>query len=148
MRTRSILLLAPWLCFMIPAVGQSPCASTFTGIVVDERDRPLSGAAIMITPRQLGQSSDAQGKFLFKGLCPGDYTVKVQFLGYEDLSMTLRIAGNVQREIHLKELAIELDEVVIHHDAEHTEAATNFTELDERKLSEGAGKSLGEIMRD
>ena len=55
----------------------------------------------MITPRQLGQLSDAEGKFQFTGLCPGDYTVKVQFLGYEDLSMTLRISGSVNREIHL-----------------------------------------------
>ncbi|MEJ1240794.1 TonB-dependent receptor [Chryseolinea sp. T2] len=145
---RSILLLAPWLCFCIPATAQSSCTSSLTGIIVDEQDRPLSGAAIMITPRQLGQLSDAEGKFQFSGLCPGDYTVKVQFLGYEDLSMTLRISGSVNREIHLKELATELEEVVIHHDAEHTETATNIAELDERKLSENAGKSLGEVMRD
>lgn len=145
---RNILLLAPWLCICIPAGAQSTCTSIFTGIIVDEQDRPLSGAVIMITPRQLGQLSDAEGKFQFSGLCAGEYTVKIQFLGYEDLSMTLRIAGNVNREIHLKEVATELEEVVIHHDAEHTETATNITELDERKLSENAGKTLGEVMRD
>lgn len=143
-----MLLLAPWLCFFTPSMAQIPCASSFTGIIVDEQDRPLAGAAIMITPRQLGQLSDAEGRFVFNALCPGDYTVKVQFLGYEDLSITLRISGAVNREIHLKELPTELEEVVIHHDAEHTETATNFSELDERKLSESAGKSLGEVMRD
>src|SRR5690242_4784116 len=105
MHMRSILLLAPWLCICIPAAAQSSCTSSLTGIIVDEQDRPLSGAAIMITPRQLGQLSDAEGKFQFTGLCSGDYTIKVQFLGYEDLSMTLRISGSVNREIHLKEIA-------------------------------------------
>jgi iron complex outermembrane receptor protein len=129
-------------------MAQHSCTNSFTGIVVDEQDSPIPGAAISLTPTQVGQMSDATGKFLFKGLCAGDYVVKVQILGYEELSITLRIAGNINRAIHLKEVATQLDEVVIHHDAEHTESATNFTELDERKLSERAGKSLGEVMRD
>ena len=146
---RSIILLAPWLCIIcIQAGAQSACTSIFTGIIVDEQDRPLSGAAIMITPGQKGQLSDGEGKFQFTGLCSGEYNVKVQFLGFEDLLLTLRISGNVNREIHLKELATELDEVIIHHDAAHTETAINITELDERKLSESAGKSLGDLMRD
>src|SRR6188768_2107881 len=103
MLMRSIILLAPWLCAFAPAMAQTTCNSSFAGIIVDEQDSPIVGAAISLVPSQAGQISDATGKFTFNGLCAGDYTVKVQILGYEELSMTLRINGSINREIHLKE---------------------------------------------
>lgn len=121
----------------------------FTGIVVDEKDQPLPGAALLMLSTQQGTLTGEDGRFRFDQVCAGDVTVRIQLLGYEELNLTLRVNGNVSREIHLKELATELEEVVIqHHDAAHTEAATIFSELDERRLAENAGKSLGEVMRE
>lgn len=147
MRTRSVLLLALLLSAGV-LWSQPACNNTFSGIVVDEQDKPLPGAALMLSD-QRGTLSGADGRFSFNKVCPGDITVTVRLMGYEDLVVTLRIAGNTTRELHLKESAIELEEVEIqHHDAAHTEVATHYAELDERQLAERAGKSLGEVMRD
>src|SRR5262249_35479324 len=143
MLTRSVLLLALLLSAGL-SWSQSACDNTFSGIVVDEEDKPLPGAALLLSSGQ-GTLSGDNGRFTFDKLCSGELTVAVRLLGYEDLILQLRISGNISREIHLKESTTELEEVVIqHHDAAHTETATNYLELNERQLAERAGKSLGE----
>ena len=147
MLTRSVLLL-PLLLSSVLCWSQQACDNTFTGIVVDEAEVPLPGAALTLSTTT-GALSGEDGRFRFDKLCTGDFTLTVRLLGYEDLPVKLRIAGNVTREIHLKESTTQLEEVVIqHHDAAHTETATNYTELDERQLAERAGKSLGEVIRE
>jgi iron complex outermembrane recepter protein len=111
-------------------------------------NHPVAGAAIVLLPQQIGQSTDAAGKFRFENICPGKYTVKVQYLGYEDVTFDVQITGTLQRIIHLKEVITELHEVVVHHDASNTEHAQNFATLDERKLTETAGKTLGESLKE
>ncbi|MEJ7646374.1 MAG: TonB-dependent receptor [Chryseolinea sp.] len=141
-----LLMHASFLC--IHGVAQPLCSGTYSGIVVDEHGQPIVGAAIVLFPTQQGQTSDAMGQFNFTGLCRKLYTVKVQFLGYKEESFELRV-NTVDARIVLQELVTQLDEVVIrHHDAAHTESATNFTEMDEKQLAEAAGKSLGEAMRE
>lgn len=128
--------------------AQSDCNAVFSGRVLDENDRPVIGAAIQLLPGKKGQVSDANGEFRFGNICPGQYNVRVRFLGHQDEDFILDISGDQYRVVHLHELPTELGEVIIqHHDASHTEHATNFIQLDERKLAERAGKSLGESLR-
>ena len=53
--------------------------ATFGGIVRRSRNKPLSGVEINlvnpITREQLHSRSSSQGKFLFRGLSPGRYTL-------------------------------------------------------------------------
>ena len=147
LRSTSLLLLT--CCLYLPGYTQTPCTASFQGIIVDGAGAPIIGAAIILLPRQSGQTTDNEGKFRFLNVCEGKYAVKVQYLGYEDLQFGLQINGSVEKKITLKESVTRLDEVVIqHHDAAHTENATNFAQLDEKQLAEGAGKSLGETMRE
>ena len=129
--------------------GQEACTAVFSGQVLDENDQPVIGAGVIILPQQNGQATDSAGNFEFVDLCRGKYSIKVQYLGYQDVEFNLSIRGDVNRVIHLKEMVTELDEVVIqHHDEAHTEHATNLVQLDERKLAESAGKSLGESLKE
>src|SRR5690606_13132778 len=71
-----------------------------------------------------------------------------QFVGYENVELNITIKDEVTRVVRLKELVQQLEEVVIHHhDATHTEHATNIVQLNARELSEKAGKSLGQSLR-
>ena len=133
----------------MPAFTQSTCNGVFMGQIQDESDQPVIGAAILLLPQHAGQASDLLGNFKFENLCPGKYNVKVQYLGYQDVEFELQIAGQVTRTIHLKEVATELQEVVIqHHDDMNTEHANNFVALSGKQLAESAGKSLGESLKE
>lgn len=129
--------------------SQNACKGVFSGQIHNESNQPVIGAAIVILPLQKGLVTDLQGNFRFEDLCPGTYSVKVQYLGYEDVEFDIEINGHVTRVIHLEEGATQLDEVVIHHhDVTLTEHARNFVQLDEKQLAESAGKSLGQSLRE
>ncbi len=142
-----LLMLASCLCTR--ALAQPKCTGSYSGVVVDEQDNPIVGAAIVLFPGKQGQTSNGTGEFKFTGLCSKLYTVKVQYLGYKEVSFKLRIINAVNGTIVLEELVTQLDEVVIkHHDAAHTESATNFAEMSEKQLAEAAGKTLGQAMKE
>lgn len=143
-----VLLLSLQVCVLTHA--QDNCSSTFTGQILDESNEAIIGASILLMPTRRGQISDVTGNFNFALLCDGVYTMKVQYLGYEDVTMEVRITGKTSRVVHLKEATSELKEVVVtgHHDAAHTENAVNFVEISEKELAEAAGKSLGEALKD
>ena len=141
------LLLALHSC--MAGLSQTLCTSSLSGQITDAAGVPLPGAAVLLSPGEIGQSTDVQGRYAFNNLCPGTYKARVQFVGYQDVSVRIQVNENVTKDFTLEEDVTELTEVVIqHHDAANTEHATNFTELDERKLAENAGKPLGETLRE
>lgn len=146
--SKAILLLLALHLYMA-SQSQTLCTGSFKGQVLDSNNNPLAGASIVLSPGDVGQSTNASGAFAIDRLCRGSYIVKIQFVGYKNLSVKLTINGEVTRKFRLQEEIMELNEVVIqHHDAEHTEHATNLVELNERQLSESAGKSLGETLKE
>lgn len=57
---------------------------TITGTVIDGgNNRPLSNAAVIITSTQKGTTTDNDGGFKLTGLTPGNYTIRVSYVGYE-----------------------------------------------------------------
>jgi iron complex outermembrane receptor protein len=142
-----LLTLALYSC--VATQAQTSCTSSLSGQITDASGNPLFGATILLAPGDVGQTTDAEGRYAFKNICVGVYRVKVQYVGYRDISARLQISGSIARTFRLEEELKELDEVVIqHHDAANTEYATNFTELNERQLGESAGKTLGETLKE
>jgi iron complex outermembrane receptor protein len=146
-RKTIVLLFACHACML--AHAQDTCNNVFSGRILDESDQPVTGAVILFTQHQNGQVSDGQGNFRFENLCLGKYSIRVQFLGYQDVEFELQVNGNVNRTIRLIEDPTQLEEVVVeqHHDVTLTEHATNFVQLDEKQLAESAGKGLGELLK-
>ncbi|MEQ9186270.1 MAG: TonB-dependent receptor [Cryomorphaceae bacterium] len=59
--------------------------STLTGVIKDkETGETLPGATVVIVGTYLGASSDIDGKYIIEGIKPGDYSIKVTFIGYSD----------------------------------------------------------------
>lgn len=142
-----LLSLALHVCIVLQ--GQKVCTGSLEGKVVDTNGDVLFGATVLLIPGNAGSTVDAQGNYIIENLCPGRYTVKVQYVGYKEVSLRLEIDGKEERNFQLQEEVRELSEVVVqHHDEENTEHATNFTVLSERKLAESAGKTLGETLKE
>lgn len=147
MTSKNAILLLVASLIHLSSVAQE-CNGTFTGRMLDETNRPIVGAAILISPPEKGMVTDATGKFRFNKLCPGDYSVTVQFIGYEKVEFNIALDTMVNQVIHLKEAVRELREVVIQDEVLNTEHAHNVSKLTEKQLAESAGKSLGESLKE
>lgn len=96
-----------------PAAAQQeagPSTVPVSGQVVDRSTgQPLAGAFVEVAGTHLETLTDAQGRFTFRKLRPGEHTVAVSLLGYADLEQKLTAAAG-QPEVAL---ALEPDPVLL-----------------------------------
>jgi len=138
----SILILS--VCFIAQA---QTCNRKFTGRVINEIGESIVGAQILLQP-QHSAITDVEGSYHFDNLCPGVYSVVVQYLGYIKQEFTITINNDVEQTIELHLELKTLDEVVIKEKLEHAENAQNYSVLSEKQLAETAGKTLGESLKE
>lgn len=81
----------------------------YTGIVVDGKDEPITGAAVQVVGSSIGAVSDMDGKFTVT--CPPNATVKISYLGF--VPAMVKLSSSDMRKIVLKEDTKVLDEVVV-----------------------------------
>ncbi len=141
-------LLLVFVSLFAIALRAQECNGTFIGQVLDASDRPIIGAAVLISFPEKGMATNSIGNFRFDKLCPATYKIKVQYLGFESLEFDVVIDGVVTQVIHLKEDIRQLNEVVIEEEALNTENAHNVAKLTPKQLAETAGKSLGESLKE
>lgn len=106
----TLMLILVTLCAQ--AARQNPV----TGRVVDEQSAPIEYATVVLLQddRQVaGMTTDAEGAFTLKA-AEGDYTLTIQYLGYEPLSRQIRIErGAALGEFTLRQATTKIDEVVV-----------------------------------
>jgi TonB-dependent starch-binding outer membrane protein SusC len=86
------------------------------GRVVDEKNEAVIGATIMIEKTKFGAVTDALGVFEIKNLQPGNYKVKISYIGYESASIEVAAIAdnsNATPSFTLKEDKQSLEDVVV-----------------------------------
>lgn len=100
-----------------PLQAQDEKMASLTGKVLDGNDNsPLVNAGVLLMGTYKGESTNLDGEYVINGIKPGDYSIKVQFYGYET-----KIYNGISFEpgeaktliITLKPQTESLDEVVI-----------------------------------
>jgi iron complex outermembrane receptor protein len=138
-----LMLLACIVGFIQPVYSQ--ITLNITGKVVDENDRPLLGATIVLSPGNIGTAADAGGRFTFSGLKPGEYVMHVSFMGYEDHIDTLTIEDNREWNIRMEPSLVNLQEVVVTGDyaeIRKREESLNLEIVNEKYLKQNLGGSI------
>ncbi len=74
MKNLSFLLLLQL--FVFAGFGQIKLTGVVTG-----NNEPLAGASVVLSNSMYGVSTQSDGSFEFKNLKPGEYVVKVSFVG-------------------------------------------------------------------
>ena len=98
-------LLFPWM-----AEAQVTLSGRVTG---KDNNEPLAGANVVLGNAFMATATDSNGNFSFNKLKPGDYTLKVSFVGFETRTLPVHLVKNKQLSILLQPVSYLNDEVII-----------------------------------
>ncbi|HYG01449.1 MAG TPA: TonB-dependent receptor [Chryseosolibacter sp.] len=128
--------------------AQTDCDKTLQGTVKDLGGHILPGVIVMIPSLNKGVTTDEQGKFIFHDICQGKYEITIGSMGFKAVTLTVDVTRQNRIDVSLSEEVHELNEIEIQSEIQQTEHAHNYSTLHEQKLSETAGKPLGEMLKD
>ncbi|MCB0668120.1 MAG: TonB-dependent receptor [Saprospiraceae bacterium] len=84
-----------------------------TGKITDVEDgEAIIGATILVEENSLGTDTDEEGRFELR-LTPGTYSLKVQYIGYRERQIPVRVISSGSLDLTLSKGSILLDEVVV-----------------------------------
>jgi len=93
---------------VVPALGFAQ-QRTFTGLITDGNNNPLSGVTILIDQSNSGTSTGPDGRFSLTA--PENANLVISSTGYQSVTMDTR-GGKNDFEIKLEEDVARLDEVL------------------------------------
>lgn len=114
-KVRTIVAILLGILFPVSAWAQG----WVRGVVVDSVNSPVAGASVRLyqehdTSSRKGGTTNRNGQFELEKIADGKYILNISFLGYEDYSTEIAVAGNTGVGlIILKERPLDLDEVVV-----------------------------------
>lgn len=145
---RGILLITVILTWGIESHAQK-CNLILRGKILHrENDNSIEGAHIWILETRTGAVSDQNGNFIIRDLCPGTYTITVQYMGHQEIRQTLNLTGNsTNQTFRMEEGSLDLGEVEVHGHREAVQTTTAVTSLYGEALLQSRGESLGESLK-
>ena len=107
----------PWfilLCIFFPVIAFAQ-DGIITGVITNaETNKPLPRASVFLSNSSVGSASAEDGKFSLNYIRPGQYTLTVTILGFEDYSKTVLVGREpIRMDIQLKPKPLMLKEVTI-----------------------------------
>ncbi len=109
MNRKSFFFLLPVLFLSLNLVAQN----SLSGTVTDQSGQPVIGANIFIPDLKTGTTSDLDGHYELQHLPAKKMLVQVTYVGYNTLTKTIDIAGDVTMDFVLEEAHLEAKEVVV-----------------------------------
>jgi iron complex outermembrane recepter protein len=104
------------------------------GVVRDAKDqKPLPGASIFVADGNLITATDAFGRYELK-MSPGQYLLKVTFVGFGDVEEIIDVSGNSVKNFTLEEIAILTDEVVVSATRASEKTPTTFATISKQEI--------------
>ncbi len=96
-------------------MGMSAQVSSISGRITDaSTGEPLPGANILLVGTNRGAASDLAGNYQIENVIPGEYTLRITYIGYRNIEQAVRIdASPVVLNIALETDLLRLDEVVV-----------------------------------
>ncbi|WP_353161777.1 TonB-dependent receptor [Myroides odoratus] len=112
---RKFLLLTVCILGQILAVQAQHKPTLISGVVQDEKGKPIDFATIILMDTKKNDLTDEQGAFRLKLGSGGTYKLVVQHVSYETKEMTVKVedGGHVKQNIVLSAKEAILDDVVL-----------------------------------
>jgi len=94
----------------------------------------LSGASISLENTYSSTRSDASGNYTLKNLKPGNYLVKVSFLGYRAIERSVSLNGNISLNFELIQNSLVADEVLVRATRASENSASTYSNISKEQL--------------
>lgn len=114
--TKILTLILLLFVFPLLLLAQSDGNGSITGKVYDEQSRDfLPGATVLLQGLSYGTVTDNNGKFRLNRIPPGDYTMEIRYVGFEnkETSVTVNASEDQEMEISLSANITEIAGVTI-----------------------------------
>jgi iron complex outermembrane receptor protein len=86
---------------------------TLTGLVTNNRGESLPGASVALEGTYQGITTNQQGRYVFRNLKPGNFFLRVSFLGYQPVRQSIVVEEDMEINFSLVESVIMAEEVVV-----------------------------------
>jgi iron complex outermembrane receptor protein len=143
-----IQFLLSFLLFSVFILGNKLSAQTFyqlKGRVVDENNRPVSGATVILPSTNKGTVTTKDGSFILSKLTKKRNTIKISFVGYQTLTREITVSDKEIYTFKIKESTVKLAEVVLddnYLEEKQKENSLNVEVVNEEYLKQNLGGSL------
>ncbi|WP_299390574.1 TonB-dependent receptor [uncultured Gelidibacter sp.] len=96
------------------AVQLSFAQSKISGLITSQNNDIIPFASVLVENTTMGTSADETGYYELHNLAPGDYKIKVSFVGYKSITKTVTVNGDEQIKLSFQLLEdSQLEEVEI-----------------------------------
>jgi hypothetical protein len=112
----------PWLVLLFSLISLTAFAQggSISGTVTNaDSKKPVARASVFLSNSQSGTATNEEGKFYLGNLRPGQYTLVISFLGFEDFKKTIIVQNApIRLDVELTPKPLMLREVVISSEAD------------------------------
>ncbi len=108
--------------------GFAMAGSVIKGTVRDSKTHePLPGANVYLKGTTYGSATDLKGRYEIDNVPAGDYQLCVEYVGYQKVTFDIHVPANqvIKKDIYLKYMVIQGQEIVVTAQAEGQMAAIN-----------------------
>ena len=125
-------LLIVFVCLPGLVLAQKNDKGTVRGNVYDKSTaQPIAFATVQVEGASMGTASDINGFFSIANVPPGNYTLKITYLGYQDFSSPITVVKGeiIYQSVYLEESGTKLDEIVISGKKEQAKSEVQVSKL-------------------
>lgn len=134
-------ILFQWiLLLLLPAFGMAQV--NVTGKITDfQTGEALAGATVQLEKTFKATAADRDGNFLLENINPGNYQLKISFVGYQTYRETIVLQENTHLEIQLQKSTVLTDEVIVSATRATEKTPTTYSNIDEEAIEK---RNLGQ----
>jgi iron complex outermembrane recepter protein len=143
---RAIIFLS--VCFLFFSTDSyAQCNLSFSGHINDaETKEHLHSAVITIKDIKLSQTTNEKGEFVFKGLCPGFYTIIITHTSCVAVEYHFHLKTDIEKDFDLNHAVSQLSEVTVQGN-QSNRVVTPSNEIKGKALDAARGLSLAESLK-
>lgn len=124
---------------------------SLAGVITEEgSNETLIGATVVIVGTYKGSATDIDGKYIIKDIKPGDYSIKVSFIGYADkifngIHITDKKTTTLNATLNPRSQTLKAVEIIGEKNLIDLESASSEVKISQESLSEMNARDVTEV---